>query len=160
MTEKSKIVKAASKGFNYSYTSLADIVMQGHELPKMRVAVHEGNDYIEYFDGKEWCLGAKIVPLESKQNNACQNYGCSISYARRYTALMALQLASSDDDLVEFDVTKISETLEQALTIDQLNEIYQTIPERYKNMVKKAFTKRKEELESTHSEIVKVHRSA
>lgn len=160
MAEKSKIIKAASTGYNYKFASLADIVMQGYDLPRMRVAVHEGVDYIEYFDGKEWNLGAKVVPLENKSNNAAQNYGASLSYARRYTALMALQLATSDDDLVEFDTTKISEVLGQALTVDQLNEIYQTVPDRYKNSVKKAFTNRKKELESTHDAIVKVNRNA
>ena len=143
MVEKSKIVKSASKGYNYNYASLADIVMQGHDLPRMRVARHEGDDYVEYYDGKEWNLGAKVVPLDNKSNNAAQNYGASLSYARRYTALMALSLASSDDDLVEFDTTKISEVLEQALTVDQLNEIYNTVPDRYKKSVQKAFTKRK-----------------
>lgn len=160
MAEKSQIIKSASKGYSYNYASLADIAMQGHQIPKMRVGIYNEKEYIEYFDGKEWQLGARIIPLNNKQNNEAQNYGASLSYARRYTALLALQLASSDDNLVDLDTTKIEETLAGAMTLDQLNEIYQTIPDRYKGMLKPAFSKRKQELESNHKAIVEANKEA
>lgn len=54
MANENKLVKNASKAYGYNYASLGDIVKQGFEIPKMRLAVHEGSDYVEYFDGKEW----------------------------------------------------------------------------------------------------------
>lgn len=159
---KTKLLKNASKGYSYNYVSLADIVLQGHELPKMRVRPIDGIDYVEYYDTETqtWNIGSKVVVPDMKGSNAAQCYGAGLSYARRYSALMALQLASSDDDPVELDVTNIEETLSQALTIDQLTNIYATIPERYKSFLRGAFAKRKEELTSTHDAIVKVNRNA
>jgi len=159
---KTKLLKNASRGFSYNYTSLADIVLQGHDLPKMRIKPIDGVDYVEYYDPelKEWQIGARVVVPEMKGSNAAQNYGAGLSYARRYSTLMSLGLASSDDEPIELDISNIEETLSQALTLDQLNDIYSTIPERYKGSVKKAFTKRKQELASTHDAIVKVNRNA
>lgn len=38
MAEKSKILGNKSEGYKYNYTSLADIVMAGYDLPPMRIA--------------------------------------------------------------------------------------------------------------------------
>lgn len=101
MEEKTGLVKAKSKAYGYDYASLSDIVKQGKQLPKMRVARHDQDDYIEYFDGKEWNLGARVVIPDMKGSNDAQRYGSALTYARRYTAQMALALACDDDKEVE-----------------------------------------------------------
>lgn len=116
MTEQKKIVKNTSKAgsgnYGYNYASLADIVEQGHEIPKMRIKpVFAPNgafvaDYLEFFDGKEWHLGSRIIDAELKGMNPMQSRGSAETYARRYTTLMALQLAGQDDKEVENEGVK------------------------------------------------------
>ena len=106
MSEK-KIVKNTSKAgsgsYGYNYASLADIVEQGFEIPKMRIKpIFSPNgeyvaDYLEYFDGTEWQMGARVVVPEMKGSNEAQRYGSALTYARRYTAQMALQLVCDDE---------------------------------------------------------------
>lgn len=101
------IVKNNSNGYGYSYASLGDIVAQGYTLPKMKTdLVFHGEqpiEYIYYYDSdiKEWIRGARVVLPEGKGMNKAQLYGAALTYARRYTALMALQLACSDDEVIE-----------------------------------------------------------
>lgn len=149
MDDKSQLVKSASKGYNYSYTSLADIALQGHRIPKMRLTVIDGVDYVQYWDKetKEWQTGSRVVVPDMKGSNAAQNYGAALSYSRRYATLMGLALISTDDEPVELDISNIEEILKDAETLEQLNDIYSTVPDRFKSSVKKAFTKRKNELE-------------
>lgn len=106
MSEEKKekaIVKADSKAYGYNYASLADIVKQGFSIPQMRIMPGgNGRDYLEYQgrDG-EWHIGAQIVVPEMKGMNAAQAYGSALTYARRYTAQMALSLACDDDQRLE-----------------------------------------------------------
>lgn len=95
-----KVIKNNSKGYGYNYASLADIVNQGYDLPKMKTGTEDGREYVYYKDGEEWIRGAEVVVPEGKMNKA-QLYGSALTYARRYTTLMALQLASDDDVTVE-----------------------------------------------------------
>lgn len=100
--DDSQIIKAASKGYNYNYASLADIAKAGKTIPKMRVKPTENGDYIEYLDeNNEWQIGAKIVIPEMAKSNEAQKYGAAVTYARRVTAQLALSLVCSDDDKVE-----------------------------------------------------------
>lgn len=96
------VITNKSKAFNYNYTSLADIVNAGQELPQMRIKPTENGEYIEYLDDKgEWQIGARVVIPDMKGSNDAQKYGAAISYARRYTAQLALKLATTDDQAVE-----------------------------------------------------------
>lgn len=103
------ISKAGSGNYGYNYASLADIAEQGHEIPKMRVKPVFSptgafiGDYLEFFDGTEWHLGSRIIDAELKGMNPMQSRGSAETYARRYTTLMALQLAGQDDKAVEND---------------------------------------------------------
>lgn len=104
---KDKIIKASSKagkagGYGFSYASLSDIVKEGHALPKMRLAVIDGRQFIEYESAGEYQLGAEVITdFKSPGMNACQAYGSALTYARRYTAQLALGLAVDDDKNVE-----------------------------------------------------------
>lgn len=103
---QSKIVKtsstAGSGSYKFSYASLSDMVKSGVEVPKMRIAVLDGNQYVEYFDGEEWQLGAQVITdFESRGMNKAQAYGSALTYARRYTVQMAQCVAVDDDKNVE-----------------------------------------------------------
>lgn len=100
---KSKIVRADSKGYGYSYASLSDIAKAGFEIPKMRIRpTEDGRQFLEYKDGDDWLLGAEIITeFKSAGMNDCQAYGSALTYARRYTAQLALGLAVDDDKNVE-----------------------------------------------------------
>ena len=96
------IVKNSSKAYGYNYASLADIVNAGFELPQMRIKPTENGEYVEYLDDKgEWQIGAKVVVPDMKGSNDAQKYGAAISYARRFTAQLALKIATSDDQKIE-----------------------------------------------------------
>ena len=113
MAEETKLVAAASKGYNYNYTSLADLVRQDIKLPPMRVAtltdgtgtpiIVDGQpvEYIEAKVGEGWIRGARIIVPKGKQTNATQDYGAALTYARRYTALTVLGIACDSDDKIE-----------------------------------------------------------
>lgn len=101
MEEKNNVVKNDSKAYGYSYASLGDIAKQGYPLPKMKTGTEEGRDFIYYKDGDEWIRGAEIVAFEQKGMNRAQIYGAALTYARRYTTLMANCLACDDDKKVE-----------------------------------------------------------
>ena len=104
----SKIIKASSKagksgGYGFSYASLGDIAKTGFEIPKMRIKpTEDGRQFLEYKDGDDWLLGAQIITeFKNPGMNACQAYGSALTYARRYTAQLALGLAVDDDKNVE-----------------------------------------------------------
>ena len=99
----SNIVSNASQGYGYNYAALSDIAMQGYEIPKMKTGTEGEREYVYYFDKdiKEWVRGAEIVLPDSKGMNKAQLYGSALTYARRYTTLMALSLACEDDKKIE-----------------------------------------------------------
>jgi len=98
-----KIVANASKAYGYNYASLSDIANQGFTIPKMKTGTDGEKEYVYYYDAelKEWVRGAEIVVPEMKGSNSAQRYGSAITYARRYTTLLALSLACDDDKKIE-----------------------------------------------------------
>lgn len=156
MPKANKLVKNNSKAYGYNYASLGDIVKQGFEIPRMRIVVHEGNDYIEYFDGENWQLGARIVVPEMRGSNEAQRYGSALTYARRYTAQMALQLVCDDDTKIEtqvpkpivtFDLKKADEQIKKAKTAEEVRKIYAETPEQLRKYVQKKCEAKVKELE-------------
>lgn len=135
-----KIVKKKSKAYGYNYTSLADIAKDGYEIPKMRVKPTECGEYIEYLDEKgEWQIGAKVVvPTMKGGANEAQAYGSALSYARRYTTLLALQLVSDDDKKIEtqapeesrkkIDFNAVRKNIKESKTVSEVEEIWEEIP--------------------------------
>lgn len=97
-----QIVKSESKAYGYNYASLADIVNQGFKLPVMETRSLDGQTFMGWLDDKgEWHQGAPLVVPEMKGMNAAQAMGSALTYARRYTAQMALGLACDDDAKLE-----------------------------------------------------------
>lgn len=109
-------LKKNTEGYNYKYTELADINEYIEKIGERYYQYIEpndnGNDYImtvRVIDGKptEPIRGCKIVnaTLQGKSNPA-QEYGSALTYARRYSLLMAYGLATTDDDASTFDNAK------------------------------------------------------
>ena len=147
MSEKKlpKILGNKSTGYNYSYTSLSDIVIAGYDLPPMRVAVLTNDagepvivdgapvEYIEMqmITGNgtehEWVRGARVVLPKGAKNNSmndAQLYGSAITYARRYTAMMMFGIACDDDDKLETKTQADAQAQELAGMKEELAELY------------------------------------
>lgn len=104
---KSTIAKK-TQGYGYCYTELADInkYCEDNDITYYQeIETNEINqrDYIITYlvkgDKVEKHRGCQIVEARlSGINNPVQAYGSSLTYCRRYSLLMALGLATEDDD--------------------------------------------------------------
>lgn len=115
MEKETKVVKNTSKAYGYNYASLGDIANQGYEIPKMKTGTEDSKEFVYYYDKdlNEWIRGAEIVVPENiiskdgkNKMNSAQLYGSALTYARRYTTLMALSLCCDDDKNLEATMPK------------------------------------------------------
>lgn len=125
-----------ANGYNYKYTDLAEI----HSYLESRgwsyyqyIEVIDGNDYIMTVcikDGKEEApkRGCRVVQATLKgTNNPAQEQGSALTYARRYSVLMAFGLCTTDDDAACMSVPKNSNaTLSKADLIDKVEALADT----------------------------------
>lgn len=100
-------LKKNAKGYGYKYTDIAEI---NTSLEEMGITYYQytdrvgDDDYIytvPVIEGKEQQprRGCRIViPEFDKKSNPAQEQGSGITYARRYSLLMAFGLATADDD--------------------------------------------------------------
>ena len=128
MEEKETVLKKNKEGYGYKYTELSEI---HNYLEKNGMKYYQeietnsinGQDYIltyRYIDGK-WeekpKRGCKVVDATlSGIKNPAQEQGSALTYARRYSLLMAFGLATEDDDGASLTRPQIEEitTKEQA----------------------------------------------
>lgn len=162
-----QIVKSESKAYGYNYASLADIVNQGFKLPTMETRNIEGETFMGWLDDKgEWHQGAPLIVPEMKGMNAAQAMGSALTYARRYTAQMALGLACDDDAKLEktkgapeptgrvyggkLDFNKIRSEIEAIENPDELVKYWMklSLSDKQAAILKPAFIKKKKELEA------------
>lgn len=145
----SNIINNSSKAYGYNYASLGDIARAGHTIPKMRIKPTDNGEFVEYLDDKgDWQIGAKVVVPDMKGSNDAQAYGAALTYARRYTALLALQLVCDDDTKVETADAETRQYNEQRkanrLSFDDIREHLKTLTtsaavNEYANEVSKAY---------------------
>lgn len=111
------------EGYGYQYTDLAEIhryLEQNNMKYYQEVDTVDGIDYImtyRYIDG-EWeekpKRGCRVVnAILSGKSNPAQEQGSALTYARRYSLLMAFGLATEDDDAESLTINK-EPTLEEA----------------------------------------------
>ena len=105
---QSRITKNA-KGYGYKYTDLSGIhkLLEENGLSYYQfVLTEDGADYVYTVkvdaDGNDGnpVRGARVVlgALSGGGSNPAQDYGSALTYARRYSLLMAYGLATTDDD--------------------------------------------------------------
>jgi len=109
-------VKKNANGYGYKYTDLAEI---HNHLESQGITYYQ---YIEPIDGVDYIMtvpiidgveqpprrGCRIVEAKlSGKENPVQAYGASLTYSRRYSALMALGLATTDSDAEELTVKEV-----------------------------------------------------
>lgn len=164
MAEK-QIVKNDSKAYGYNYASLADIVNQGFTLPIMETRNIEGETFMGWLDDKgTWHQGAPLIVPEMKGMNAAQAMGSALTYARRYTAQMALGLACDDDAKLEktkgapedtgktygkkIDFVAVRNKLESINTVEELGKYWKelNLSEKQAAVLKNAFTIKRKQL--------------
>ena len=101
-------LKKNKEGYGYKYTDLAEIhnYLEENNMRYIQtIKRFENDDYImtkRYIDGKwedEWLQGSKVVDATLQGiKNPAQEQGSALTYARRYSLLMAFGLATEDDD--------------------------------------------------------------
>ena len=171
MSLENKIVNNSSKAYGYNYASLGDIARAGHKIPKMRIKPTDTGEFVEYQDEQgEWQIGAKVVVPDMKGSNDAQAYGAALTDARRYTALLALQLVCDDDTKVETadaetrqynearkverpsfdDIRKHLATLKTAVEVNayakEIAKFYQNPTEKMRYVIETMFSTRREEI--------------
>lgn len=139
---KSTIAKK-TEGYGYKYTELADINKYCEEneiryYQEVETSEINQKDYIITYlikDGKvEKHRGCQIVDAVLQGiKNPVQEYGSSLTYCRRYSLLMALGLATEDDDAQSLTTQreekkatpKQVELLEGICTDEEIEKLYE-----------------------------------
>lgn len=100
-------IKKNAKGYGYTYTDLAQI---HNEMEEQGLSYYQ---YVDVVDGVDYIMtviddgspekiarrGCRIPEAKlSGKSNPAQEMGSAITYARRYSLLMALGWATTDDD--------------------------------------------------------------
>ena len=94
--------------YSYQYVDIAQIheYLEQNNMKYIQCVKRiDNDDYImtkRYVDGKwedEWIQGSRVVQATLMNNsNPAQEQGSALTYARRYSLLMAFGLATEDDD--------------------------------------------------------------
>lgn len=102
------IINKNANGYGYKYTDLAEIHNYLESIDSryiQKIERLDGDDYIftkRCFNNvwdEEWIQGSRVVQATlTGIHNPAQEQGSALTYARRYSLLMAYGLATDDDD--------------------------------------------------------------
>lgn len=142
------------KGYGYEYTDLAQInklIEENGQSYYQFIDSVDGNDYIWTVkvdeEGKESkpIRGCKVLEsgaLSGNKVNPVQQYGSALTYARRYSLLMAYGLATTDDDAESLTVNQTEQKPKSQIDEDAkfaaqafatINKVYKS-PEKLKSI--------------------------
>ena len=123
----SNIVNKNKEGYGYRYTDISEIhrYLEANNMSYYQYIDRiDGDDYImtvKIIDGKEQqpLRGSRVVDATLMgNNNPAQIQGSALTYARRYSLLMAFGLATEDDDAQSLSRPK----REKPMTITEAKE--------------------------------------
>ena len=113
----SNIVTKNKEGYGYKYTDISEI---HRYLEENNMSYYQ---YIDRIDGDDYIMTVKIINGDEKQpirgsrvvqatlsgiKNPAQEQGAALTYARRYSLLMAFGLATDDDDAQSLTIKEIN----------------------------------------------------
>lgn len=153
-----KVIKKNAEGYGYNYTDLEQITKlcenMGIEYDQ-EIEPTEHGDYIitNIYDAESGELikskrGAKVVEAKlAGKDNPVQAYGAALTYCRRYSLLLALGLATTDNDAEDFTRNTITE--KEAMIFKAVCESKGKTPNKgYENMTPAQYAKALKALEN------------
>ena len=170
--EEKEVVKTTvgknKEGYGYKYTDLAQIHDYLESINARYIQTIQridGSDYImtkRCFNGvweEEWLQGCKVVDaVLNGIKNPAQEQGSALTYARRYSLLMAFGLATDDDDAQSLTMPAIS-TVEEAKAVKLTFGKYagKTLSEVPENYLQWLFENTKDETIRTACDFIMKH---
>lgn len=166
------VLKKKTNGYNYKYTEMSTI---HEELEAQGIKYYQYIDYdanadadyiytvIKYGDKESTPRrGCRVIVGGEQKMTAAQAQGSAITYARRYSLLMALGWATEDDDGAatgkqtpkaaappnRIDFKEIRERLKQINTVDELTKYWVSLKlsQKQAGFLESDFAKRKAEI--------------
>jgi hypothetical protein len=117
-------IRKNSQGYGYRYTDLAEIHRHMEEVDLryyQEIETTDGEDFVitTIHDTSNKvirkCRGCRVVKVSGK--NPAQDYGSALTYARRYSLLLAFGLATADDDAEALNPRSPVNTAEPRATV-------------------------------------------
>ena len=160
-------VKKMSQGYGYKYAELStiheELERQGITYYQYIAYDHEADaDYIYtvlHVDDEDLAprRGCRVISGGDSMKSAAQAQGSAITYARRYSLLMALGWATEDDDgssagtpaakpqKAKLDFKEVRGRLKEIMDVDELNKYWFSLnlTDKQAEILKPDFTERK-----------------